>query len=48
MTLVELEGSALRRSEVWPTGDMYGLPVLLSGGEAGILREWYHCQDRNW
>ncbi|HZS21850.1 MAG TPA: hypothetical protein VFA63_12815, partial [Pseudonocardiaceae bacterium] len=24
MTLVELDGSALRRSEVWPTDDFYG------------------------
>jgi hypothetical protein len=48
MTLVELDGAALRRSEVWPTEQMYGLPVLLSGGEVGILQEWQHSDDRSW
>ena len=38
MTLVEIDGRALRRSEVWPTEDFYGLPVLLAGGEVGILQ----------
>ena len=30
MTLIELDGPAMRRSEVWPAEDMYGLPVLLA------------------
>ena len=38
MTLVEIDGRAIRRSEVWPTEDFYGLPVLLAGGEVGILQ----------
>jgi len=48
MTLVELEGSTLRRSEIWPTEQHYGLPVLLSGGEAGILQAWQHADDHGW
>jgi hypothetical protein len=48
MTLVEIDGSDLRRSEVWPTQDLYGLPVLLAGGEVGLLREWQHEQDHSW
>ena len=48
MTLVELEGSTLRRSEIWPTEQQYGLPVLLSGGEAGILQAWQHADDHSW
>ena len=48
MTLVELEGSALRRSEVWPAEDMYGLPVLLADGEVGILHRWEHAGDHSW
>jgi hypothetical protein len=48
MTLVELEGSTLRRSEIWPTEQHYGLPVLLSGGEAGILQGWQHAEDHSW
>ena len=38
----------MRRSEVWPDADLYGLPVLLAGGEVGILRGWRHAEDRNW
>lgn len=48
MTLLEIRGGTLRRSEVWPTADMYGLPVLLAGGEAGLLREWEHADDHAW
>ncbi len=48
MTLIELDGATLRRSEVWPTGDMYGLPVLLAGGEVGILQDWQHARDHSW
>ena len=47
MTLIELDGSAMRRSEVWPDADLYGLPVLLAGGEVGILRGWRHSEDRS-
>ncbi len=31
MTLVEIDGPALRRSEVWPAEELYGLPALLAG-----------------
>jgi hypothetical protein len=48
MTLIELAGPAMRRSEVWPAEDMFGLPVLLAGGEVGILRTWRHAEDRSW
>ncbi len=48
MTLVEIDGRALRRSEVWPTEDFYGLPVLLAGGEVGILQGWQHAEDHSW
>jgi hypothetical protein len=48
MTLVELDGSALTRSEVWPAEEHHGLPVLLSGGEVGILQAWQHAEDRSW
>jgi hypothetical protein len=48
MTLIEIDGRALRRSEIWPTGDFYGLPVLLAGGEVGILQQWHHAEDHSW
>jgi hypothetical protein len=24
------------------------LPVLLAGGEVGILQQWHHAEDRSW
>jgi hypothetical protein len=48
MTLVEIDGRAVRRSEVWPTEDFYRLPVLLAGGEVGILQKWQHAEDHSW
>ena len=48
MTLIECEGSTLHRSEVWPTEELYGLPVLLSGGEVGLLQQWQHAEDHSW
>jgi hypothetical protein len=40
MTLIELDGERIRRSEVWPDEELHGLPVLLAGGEVGILKAW--------
>jgi hypothetical protein len=48
MTLVELYGGQLRRSEIWPDRAMYGLPVLLAGVEVGLLQHWEHSQDHSW
>ena len=48
MTLVELSGPGLRRSEVWPDDELHGLPVLLAGGEVGILQQWQHAEDHSW
>lgn len=48
MTLLELDGDELRRSEIWPDESCTGLPVLLAGGEVGILERWQHAEDRSW
>jgi hypothetical protein len=48
MTLIELDGPTMRRTEVWPDAGLYGVPVLLAGGEVGILRRWRHAEDRSW
>jgi hypothetical protein len=48
MTLVELGGPAIRRAEVWPDPELYGLPVLLAGGEVGLLQRWEHADDQSW
>jgi hypothetical protein len=48
MTLLEIDGGELRRLEVWPNEDHYGLPVLIAGGEVGVLQRWEHAEDRSW
>jgi hypothetical protein len=48
MTLIELDGEHIRRSEVWPDEELHGLPVLLAGGEVGILKAWRHSDDHSW
>ena len=48
VTLLELADGGLRRSEVWPDESHLGLPVLLPGGEVGVLLRWAHAPDRSW
>lgn len=48
MTLLEIDGARVRRREVWPDESMYGLPVLIAGGEVGILQRWQHAGDKSW
>jgi hypothetical protein len=48
ITLLEFEGGRVSRSEIWPTAEHHGLPVLLPGGEVGTLTAWYNDEDRTW
>lgn len=48
MTLVELDGASVRRREIWPDESHFGLPVLLAGGEVGLLLDWEHSDDHSW
>lgn len=48
MTMLAIDGAVISRSEVWPDESHYGLPVLLAGGEVGLLRDWHHSEDHSW
>jgi hypothetical protein len=48
ITLVDVSGPAPARSEIWPTDDHIGMPVLLPGGEVGVLTAWRHDADHEW
>jgi hypothetical protein len=48
ITLLELSGGDVRRAEIWPGESDLGLPVLLPGGEVGVLTAWEHAPDRSW
>ena len=40
-------GGSLERSDIWPGQAEIGLPVLLPGGEIGILTQWWHAEDHS-
>jgi hypothetical protein len=40
------DGDQLTREDIWPGEAELGLPVLLHGGEVGILKSWWHAPDR--
>jgi len=49
MTRLRREGGVVLREEFWPGPADYGTPVLLPGGEVGLLRDWWHRDDhREW
>lgn len=48
MTLLTIDGGTARREEVWPAGEHEGLPVLLAGGEVGVLLRWENAADESW
>ena len=39
-------GAEVMREDIWPTEADYGRPVLLPGGEVGILESWWNADDR--
>jgi hypothetical protein len=41
-----IDGVRILRRNVWPGEADLGLPVILPGGEAGILRAWEHDDER--
>ena len=45
MTRVTRKGDTFIREDEWPRDDDIGRPVLLPGGEVGILRTWWNADD---
>ena len=45
MTRLERKGDTIVREDRWPTERDLGAVVILPGGEAGILRSWWHAED---
>lgn len=40
------QGDAILREDIWPASSDIGAVVMLPGGEAGILKQWWHAEDR--
>ena len=45
MTRLHREGARITREDGWPTDEDIGRPVLLPGGEVGILKSWWNAAD---
>lgn len=44
--LLQRDGNDITRRDLWPEASHNGLPVLLPGGEVGILQSWWHADDQ--
>ena len=38
-------GRGITRVDLWPEADDIGRPVILPGGEVGILKSWWNADD---
>lgn len=45
ITFLRREGSTIVREDRWPTEGDLGQPVMLPGGEVGVLESWWHAAD---
>src|SRR5574341_1617424 len=46
ITRLRRQGDRIIREDIWPTEADYGAIVLLPGGEAGVLKQWWNAEDR--
>jgi len=37
----------IERVDIWPSEHEIGMPVILAGGEVGILKAWWNDRDRH-
>ena len=47
MTRLRLDGLRVLREEIWPSDEDLDSVVILAGGEAGVLRQWWHAEDHS-
>jgi hypothetical protein len=47
MALLQIDGTDVRRTQLWPSDEDLGTPVILPGGEVGILNAWWHAPDHS-
>lgn len=45
MARLEVSGGTVMRTQVWPTDADHGKPVILPGGEVGVLTSWWNAED---
>ncbi len=47
MARLTRSGERITREDLWPTEADYGTPVILAGGEIGILQFWWNAADHS-
>jgi hypothetical protein len=47
MARLTVDGTSITRADIWPEPTDQGLPVILMGGEIGILTSWWHAADHS-
>ena len=47
MTRLTIDASGVSREQIWPGKKDLGLPVILPGGEVGILTAWWNADDHS-
>jgi hypothetical protein len=47
MSYLVRQNDTILLEDGWPTPDDLGRLVILPGGEAGILKAWWHADDRS-
>ena len=47
MTRLRIVDGRVEREETWPSTADEGRPVILPGGEVGILRAWWNADDHS-
>ena len=45
MAELSVDGGSVRRRNRWPTEEDLGTPVILPGGEVGLLERWWNAED---
>lgn len=49
MARLTRRGNTVTREDIWPTEADSGVPVILAGGEVGILHQWWNdAQEQEW
>ena len=47
MARLRIENGDVTRENVWPDPSDIGKPVILPGGDVGILTAWWHAEDHS-
>ena len=47
MARLTITDGSVSREQIWPDESDIGLPVIMPGGEVGILTAWWHADDHS-